>query len=227
MNQAYFQTADWYRGITLKERAASLPVVRKQVRNVEVNVELAQRRMQRWKSQPPFTTDSNFAQRLAIDGITEEEFIALLGESIEAVQNRFPNPPDWLTEITQAFAHSDSSSTPLPEELQGEEVAGFLDAITPLMSQGLAQLHQGVQTLIQTHPYLPFDPSTVEALLFANLPGQLLRMLSRTLVLELNVARLQGLLQGDTPEERFKSFLQRLRQPEIVVPLLHSKSIQS
>jgi len=52
-------------------------------------------------------------------------------------------------------------------------------------------------------------------------------MLSRTLVLELNVARLQGLLQGDTPEERFKSFLQRLRQPEIVVPLLHSKSIQS
>jgi len=220
MNSTNFKSSNWYQAITLAERIASLQTVHSQNLNGEFNIKLAQGRMQRWKSQPPFTTDSNFAQRLAIDSMTEEEFIDLLGESIEAVQNRFPNPPDWLTEITQAFAHSDPSSTPLPEELQGEEVAGFLDAITPLMSQGLAQLHQGVQTLTQTHPYLPFDPSTIEALLFANLPEQLLRMLSRTLVLELNVARLQGLLQGDTPEERFKSFLQRLRQPEIVVPLL-------
>ncbi|MEQ9671508.1 type 2 lanthipeptide synthetase LanM family protein [Coleofasciculus sp. G2-EDA-02] len=220
MNKAYFKTADWYRGITLKERATSLPLVRKQVRNVDVNVELAQRRIQQWKSQSPFTTDSNFAQRLGIDDITEEEFLYLLGEPIEVIQNRLPTSTDWLIEICQAFVDSDSSSIPLPEELQGEEVAGFLDAIAPLINQGLAQLHQGVQTLIETHPSLPFDPSTVEALLFANLPGQLLRILSRTMVLELNVARLQGLLQGDTPEERFKSFLQRLRQPEIVLPLL-------
>lgn len=220
MNQAYFQAADWYHGITLKERIASLPSVRTQVLNVEVNAELAQRRMQRWKSQPPFSTDSNFAQRLAIDGITEEEFLCLLGEPIEAVKNRFPNSPNWLTEIAEAFAHSDSNEIPLPEKLQGKEVTGFLDAIEPLISQGLAQLQAGIQSLIQTHSDLPFDPNTIEALLFANLPGQLLSMLSRTMVLELNVARLQGLLQGDTPEERFQSFLQRLRQPEIVIPLL-------
>ena len=46
-------------------------------------------------------------------------------------------------------------------------------------------------------------------------------MLDRTLVLELHVARLQGLLPGDTPAERFQSFLRHLRQPEVVRALFH------
>src|SRR5437764_478326 len=42
----------------------------------------------------------------------------------------------------------------------------------------------------------------------------MLPLLSRTLVLELNVARLQGLLAGETPQERFAAFVERLRDPE-------------
>src|SRR5262249_54982401 len=42
----------------------------------------------------------------------------------------------------------------------------------------------------------------------------LLGRLCRTLALELNVARLEGQLQGDTPEERFQNFLAELRRPE-------------
>ena len=48
--------------------------------------------------------------------------------------------------------------------------------------------------------------------MFSGLPRRLLNVLSRTMVLELNVARLQGLLNGDTPEKRFRSFLELLRQ---------------
>ena len=44
-------------------------------------------------------------------------------------------------------------------------------------------------------------------------------MLSRTLVLELNVARLEGVLEGDTAEERFSSFVRRLRQPQAALAL--------
>jgi hypothetical protein len=66
----------------------------------------------------------------------------------------------------------------------------------------------------------PFDPTTVEALLLAHLPAQLTPMLSRTMALELNIARLQGLLVGDTPEERFHSFAQRLRDPATALALL-------
>ena len=45
-------------------------------------------------------------------------------------------------------------------------------------------------------------------------------MLGRTMILELNVARLQGLLQGDSANERFRSFIQRLQQPDIALSLL-------
>jgi len=220
VNEAYFQAVNWYHAIPLTERMVSIPTVQNQMQNVEINADLAERRMQRWKSQFPFTTDTYFTQRLVIDGMTEEELLYLLGEPIEAVQNRFRNCPYWLTEIAEAFVHFGSQKNPLLEKLQSKEVAGFLNAIKPLINRGLAQLAQGIKTLIQAHPSLPFDPNTIEALLFANLPRQLLSKLSRTMVLELNVARLQGLLQGDTPDERFQSFLKRLHQPEIVIPLL-------
>lgn len=212
MKQSCFQSSAWYTAITLSERIESLHAIQSTRPNIEINTEFSQQQMQRWKSQSPFTDDSYFAQRLAIDGITEDEFLYILGEPTSVVQDRFPKRPYWLTKIAEAFASPNLSSIPLKEELQSKEVAGFLDAIKPLINQGRERLHQEVQSLIQTHANLPFDPNTVENLLFANLPGQLLSLLSRTMVLELNVARLQGLLSGNTPEERFQSFLQRLRQ---------------
>ena len=106
----------------------------------------------------------------------------------------------------------------LPEQWRGQEIIAFLGIIEPLISQSCDRLHQGVQALVQRQSDLPFDPSTVEAILLANLPGPLLRMLNRTLVLELHVARLQGLLEGDTPEERFQSFLQHLASPRSPSP---------
>jgi type 2 lantibiotic biosynthesis protein LanM len=176
--------------------------------------------MQRWKSQYPFTNNSYFFQRLLINGITEDEFFRVLGEPIETVQNRFPELPDWLTEIALAFARPDFSSIPPLEKFEVPELGGFLDAIAPLINQGCSRLHQKIQKLIQTQDNLPFDPNTVEDLLFSSLADQLRWMLGRTMVLELNVARLQGVLAGNTPQERFQSFLQQLSQREIVLSLL-------
>ena len=47
------------------------------------------------------------------------------------------------------------------------------------------------------------------------LPGRLLPILLRTVVLELNVARLRGLLLGESTEERFASFIARIQWPEV------------
>jgi lantibiotic modifying enzyme len=44
-------------------------------------------------------------------------------------------------------------------------------------------------------------------------------MMSRTLVLELHVARLQGLLHGETSDKRFRSFIERMRQREIALAM--------
>ena len=60
----------------------------------------------------------------------------------------------------------------------------------------------------------------VEEVLLTNVERQLLHMLIPTLVLELNVARVRGLLEGETHEQRFDSFVTRLRQPDIALTLL-------
>ena len=88
------------------------------------------------------------------------------------------------------------------------------------MRQGRVQLHQGIDAVMRTSSDGPVDPDTIAELLWANVPERLLTMLSRTFVLELHVARLQGLLHGDTPEERFHSFLQRLRQRDVAWGIL-------
>ncbi|MEA5507518.1 type 2 lanthipeptide synthetase LanM family protein [Halotia wernerae UHCC 0503] len=226
MSQSYFQSATWYKATTLTERIASLHTIQCECASADlsvrtnINPQLQQRQMQRWKSQSPFSNNSFFSQRLAIDGVTEDEFGQILGESIEAVQNRCSELPDWLTQINQAFARPVSISMPSLEEFVDPELNGFLDAIAPLINQGCDHLYQEIPKLIQTQPDLPFNPNTIVALLFNSLPEQLLSILGRTMVLELNVARLQGVLLGDTQQERFQSFLQRLQQPEVVLSLL-------
>ncbi len=199
MDKSIIRSAAWYRAITLIERRPLRPTTPE----AELNTDLARRCVQRWRAQDPFATDSYFTQRLATDGLSEAEFYRLLGESIEAVQGRVP-PPDWLTGFAQAFVPTDSSSPfPLSEKQPVRETDGFLSLIEPLIGQGRVRLHEGVQALSWMYPAVPFDGATVEALLVADLPGHLLSMVDRTLVLELNVARVQDLLTGGTPHERF------------------------
>lgn len=217
MSKPEIQTTDWYQAITLPERIALLKIQSR----FQINSDLAQRRIDRWKSQPPFDKDSYFEQRLATENISEVEFLRILGESIEAVRDRFPNPPTWLADLAQAFSQAPTSEPIVwPDVFQNTETIVFLEVIEPLISQGRDHLHRGIQDLIRTYADLPFDPDTIENLLLINLPRRLLMIVSRTLVLELNVARLQGLLQGDTPEQRFQSFLQRLRQRDVALSIL-------
>src|SRR5205807_3725328 len=81
------------------------------------------------------------------------------------------------------------------------------------------------QALTRTYASLPFDAQTIISLLFAHLPMLILPKLNNTIVLELNVARVQGRLQGETPEERFQSFLQQLAQPENMLSLLEEYAV--
>jgi type 2 lantibiotic biosynthesis protein LanM len=57
-------------------------------------------------------------------------------------------------------------------------------------------------------------------LLLAGLPEQLLWTVTRAAVLELNVARLEERIAGETPQERFDSFIELLRRPEEALAVL-------
>ncbi len=219
MNHPYFQTADWYRAVALSERIAEAIAIEDRNLNLDLDADLAQQSIQRWRAQPPFDKDTYFDRRLATANITEAQFWRSLGEPIEAVRDRRLTPPDWLIELERAFSNeTEFDPIDMPDELNEIPTIDFLNLVEPIIQQGRDRLRSGIETLIATD--IPFDPTTIETLLFANLPKRLLAIVSRTLVLELNVARLQGLLHGDTPELRFHSFTQRLRQRDIALSIL-------
>ena len=157
------------------------------------------------------------------EGLNEAEFLDRLGEPAEAVMGRLSTPPAWMTTLARAYARA--ASSPQPGMPPGQAMSEFLGFVGPLIEQGQEHMHQGINEIINQYKFHQLDPDSVEALLLANLPGQLLRMVDRTLVLELNVARLQGTLPGETTEERFRSFVGACGGPRSPWP--SSRSIPS
>jgi type 2 lantibiotic biosynthesis protein LanM len=56
--------------------------------------------------------------------------------------------------------------------------------------------------------------------LLATLPARIISSLGRTLVLEMHIARLEGRLEGETPEMRFQSFVQMISQTDGALEIL-------
>ena len=222
------------RAATLVERVHILRTVPRSGLQVGPDAERGRRRLEQWRAQEPFSSDGLFGQRLAQAGLREAELRDLLGQPDDTDSGSSPEPPPWAVELEQAFAESRrldlpgdavrgspdrAPLPPFPKELRHRTAVGLLEVIRPLLGRAVARLRKGVQQLAAGARELPFDADTVDEILFAPLPGRLLAMMLRTLTLELHVARLQGFLHGQTAEQRFQSFVQRLRQPEVAQEL--------
>ncbi len=226
--------AKWYRAMTLSERIASLraaPLIREEVDGI-----LSERRFKRWRA--AFGEDDTlFRQRLATDGISEDDLRYLLGESAEVMCSRFFTTPSWLESLSQAFSSAKVEEQSLLKNIQdrirNQDILStvkdmpktwrpveLLTVVEPLIQRGCYHLREGIQALCKARTDLPFDVRTIESLLLPGVCSHLLAAFGRTMVLEINIARLQGQLNGTTPDERFESFIQRMCQPEHAVALL-------
>lgn len=210
----------WLKALTLLERIPATGAEKRPVTNGKL--ELARQRLKRWQSQTPFTTNDYFAQRLNIDQLTEAEFLDLLGESEESLSNRFPAAAVWIKELQQVLsaANYDDKRVLTDEDLRRRHDVGFLTLVEPLIHDGRWRLHEGARALRQTYPVLPFDPDTIVDVFVKSLLDTLIWRLSRTAVLELNVARVEGLLEGETPQERYASFVKRLGRSDLALDIL-------
>ncbi|HZO72308.1 MAG TPA: type 2 lanthipeptide synthetase LanM family protein [Ktedonobacteraceae bacterium] len=209
----------WYRAMTLMERLASLQTQRS-VPGIEepCDRELAARKLQEWKEQDAFSKGINFAQRLESDHLTEEDLLVLLGEPIEAVQQRTP-PPDWLLQLAEVFASVDLAST-MAEDPQQPAQLSLLNIFDTFSQYAHDRFISRAAALETEYKHLPFDPQTTVGAFLPNLIMKLSPAINRTMVLELHVARLQGRLHGETPEERFQDFIRQMRQKQALQALL-------
>jgi type 2 lantibiotic biosynthesis protein LanM len=212
---------DWAYAFNLKERVAGLRRTGGSV--TASDPDLAAWRSGKWRAQSPFDDPDMLRERLAMDGVSEAEWLALLGELPEAVAARAPAvPPAWLQTLDEAYndaAAADAGPMELPPALAREPGAGFLAVVAPLLRWGRERVRQRARHLASTTVGAPLGDAP-EALLAAGLPDRMLRMISRTLVVELHVAKLEDRLTGETPAERFQRFVDGLSTPAAALALL-------
>jgi len=206
----------WYRALTLNERSASLPAI--------ADGDLgagARQQIERWRGRSGLTAADAFARRLAADGISEAMLGRLLDEPIEAARAR-TDEPVWLARCAAAFSAAppgEPTQLPLSERERDHPIAAVLAAFGPLIEQGRDRLLRAARARMRGRSG-PVDLDRLGQVFVPELAARLVPMLSPTIVLELNVARMRGELAGDTPEERWRDFARRLRRTGSIVALL-------
>lgn len=131
--------------------------------------------------------------------------------------------PEWLSELVEAYRDRPVSSgapagDPTLDDAAGDPAlvppdARFAGLVEPLLVRARCGLAAQLATL-PGRERLPFDPVELLTWLYPPLARRLDRILTRTMVLELQQARLQGSLPGADSRERFDSFCARLRRPD-------------
>lgn len=206
--EPYLSQSEWSQASTLAERQATLRA--KSTENGQqwpYDRALAERRHQKWLQQTPFEQENYFAAHLKQDNLTEEDFLVLLGETPEDLQARLSEKPAWLQILFDTFSTAFS-----PDELPGyvQPSGGFLPALAPFLKRGYARLCAHLQALASTTTARPFDTNTVGMLFLPHLAGRLAQLSTKALTLELNIARMEGRLAGETTVERFQAFAREL-----------------
>jgi type 2 lantibiotic biosynthesis protein LanM len=208
------QKRDWYRAFNLRERVTLLRNLSSASDRKAGAFERAERRLELWRVQPPFDNPSLFAQRLASDGIDEADLQYILADPPHLIAASSAIP-DWFRNINAAFsAPSATVSLPFPKPSNdGENFADLTYWVEPLLQGALSLVHRRAKELAKESPGMPIDEDRIVDILFPRLVERLVGMIGRTAVLELNVARVEGTLEGETSEERFRRFVQHLREP--------------
>ena len=209
--------SSWYRGLNLTERRPQTRLKPYDSVQRHINQSQGTSRLDRWQNQKPFQQDGYFGQWLAQHDLDKTTFEYLLAEDDDQLQLRLSTLPPWVSDIYSAYADR------LPDDVGGKGQANeqstttFLPLIEPLLYLGCERLQRGLQELVQSNVHIPFESTTVHSVFQQQLQQQLLQMASRTLTLEINVARLSGQLVGNSPTERFASFIQHIQQPEHII----------
>ncbi|GIH94324.1 type 2 lanthipeptide synthetase LanM family protein [Planobispora siamensis] len=182
----------------------------------------------RWRAEPQFASAEQWPAWLEHAGVTEPEF----GRALQADPS-WPSqagpPPWWRLELQRAYGRPQPADTPVAgpgapgrplKSAWGEEQRAFLWLVQPLVTRGRERLCTGLAAVAETTGTEVFDSRGLEESLLDVLLPELLRMVNRTLVMELNLSRLRGELRGATARERFTSFVEGLRDVDTALRLL-------
>ncbi|WTO33049.1 type 2 lanthipeptide synthetase LanM family protein [Streptomyces achromogenes] len=172
----------------------------------------ADRVLARWRAQRPFDQDGWFERRLAADSLDPGLLRELLTEPAEALAERLGAEEPWARHLAAVF--EEPPPTPAVEIPDRD---AFATLVAPLLTAARDRLRGGIAALGPT----PLGtPEEITAHLLPSLTSPAHAMAVRTMIVELEVARLTGQLTGATPQERYRDFVRRLADPARAVQIL-------
>jgi type 2 lantibiotic biosynthesis protein LanM len=207
--------ADWWSALTLRERARirTAPAATPSFDTDDLS-ERTLSKYKKWCAQPPFREDRKVLdERLATLGLTADDLPWLLEEAPQALTARIGRTLPWRAELDAAYAPRPEEDAPAPAVPVAPHAEGFLTLARPLVERGVARLRRGIAHLAEGFP-LRIDTEPVERSLTVPLYRELDQLVGRTVVLELNVARLEGTLTAETARGRFEEFARSLGDRE-------------
>ncbi|MCA9653960.1 MAG: type 2 lantipeptide synthetase LanM [Myxococcales bacterium] len=205
---------------TLRER---VEIMRSRPSPRPVDAERGARELESWRAQLGASPSSELlAARLELDGISELQLEQILGTELTPGADEAGPPPAWVSTLERAYAAGGGEPWSIEVDADAGELRTlrFLELVEPLVRQARDGLRARVEAVLAEHPGAPFDGPTAVRCMLASLPWTLHAMLMRAVVLELNVARMRGELNGETPEERFDAFVRRLSEPRRALTFL-------
>ncbi|HEY6320897.1 MAG TPA: type 2 lanthipeptide synthetase LanM, partial [Thermoanaerobaculia bacterium] len=227
--------ADACRALTLAERAEALRAggLEGAAPDSSRPDPVARWRFDQWRALSPFRSDERFSRRLALQGLDADQFASLLATPASVAGAALTDRPCWMRWMSAlepgglgrvAGEHDidPALAAKVPQAAGGgPDLDPFLAPVRPWIDQARARLGHGLVRLAAASGAEPlFAAAETGALLAANLPARLVPVLARTLVLELQVARHQGLLSGESAAARFTFFIARLGQHDVAAALL-------
>jgi class II lanthipeptide synthase len=217
MNTQLHLADTWYLAMTLSERLRSH--ARPALDLLENTHGTPNYRFCCWRSQQPFEVEEVWTRRLAVYGLTNEEFLHILSEPASTVRSRFTETPVWLSAFQEAYRDFPTTSEVPVSSLRTARNERFTEIAEPLVKLGMRRLQESIAGLLERFPDAPFGTNITDELRSC-MAVQLAPMLVRTMALELNVARLEGRLAGVTAEERLDSFIRSLRDSRMALEIL-------
>lgn len=211
----------WARAMRLEERCAAGVPGAEPAPDEDLTA-IAEIRMERWRTAFAHLAPEAFSLQLAEYGCTPDGLRRLLAEPAEDLAGRVPKP-GWADAVERLAA--DLAGGPSPDAEPGPEVSwqqGLVRILDPFVRESL-RLFDAQMTGEETAGVV--DVVSARESLRAYAATRLLRLAVRVLVLELNVLRVTGRLDGDTSAQRFRSFVRHYRRPEEFAALLDEYAV--
>ncbi|HTQ80244.1 MAG TPA: DUF4135 domain-containing protein, partial [Thermoanaerobaculia bacterium] len=139
----------------------------------------------------------------------EQDFLSLLDPGALAVD--FSTGPDWLGALRSISAETAAAASWTRSPSRPPELNSLA---APLVYRSWSALRAHAASLCLAMPHPVFDPGAIAIQLLRQLTHFIDVAVSRVLALELGIAKLEGRLAGETPGERYQSFLISLGTPE-------------